>query len=89
MALQMIWPAEVDDFDALHDVFDLKAETRQQAGLVTSRVASGSGSKTEAAVLFRGIDREKALDCVGSEAFTRHKEPGGVRAITNRLLGTV
>jgi len=89
MALQLIWQADVADFDAWYEVFRQDREARDHAGLSTLQVWRDPDDRNHAWVLFRVNDRAKAEAFIDSEELAMHRERGGVHNITTKLLETV
>ena len=88
MALQMIWQADVADFDAWHAVFREDREARDHAGLSTLQVWRDPDSPNHAWVLFRVNDRERAEAFIASEELAMHRERAGIAHVTTRFLET-
>lgn len=89
MALQLIWQADVADFDAWYAVFQEDWEAREHAGLSTLQVWRDPDDRNHVWVLFRVKDRSRAEAFIASEELAMHHERGGVRNIRTKLLETV
>lgn len=89
MAHQMIWQAQVADFDTWTAAFRDDHESREAAGLGTLQIWRGAEAPGTAWVLFRVSDPAKAQAFLGSPELALHRERAGVTALTATLLDTV
>ncbi|MCT4682129.1 MAG: hypothetical protein N4A39_00180 [Roseicyclus sp.] len=89
MSLNLLWQADVADFDAWHAVFKEDVSAQHAAGLSTLHVWKDPDRPDHALVLFAVADREKAKAFLGSDDLAMHLERGGVMNVEIKFLEAV